>query len=66
MTIIEQVMQVDYWGTKLTSKNRPDEEVKHQLMKARRSSGCMNNLYEIIDTSHKKQKLGFTKAQYVQ
>ena len=37
-------MQIDYLGTRLTSKNRADKEIEHQLMKARRISGYINNL----------------------
>ena len=29
---------------RLTSNNRANEEIEHQLMKARRIAGCMNNL----------------------
>ena len=36
-------MQIDYLGATLTSNNGADEEIEHQLMKAR-IAGCMNNL----------------------
>ena len=36
-------MQIGYLRARLTSNNRADEEMKHQLLKTRRIAGCMNN-----------------------
>lgn len=37
-------MQINYLVVRLTSTNRVDAEIKHQLMKAERIAGCMNNI----------------------
>ena len=47
--IIEQVMQIDYLGTRFTSNSRGDEEIDHQLMKAR-IAGSMNNFISVSYT----------------
>lgn len=40
--IIEQVMQIHYLQIRLTSTNREDTEIRHQLTKEKRTGVYMN------------------------
>ena len=64
--IIEEIMQIVHLGTRRPSNNSADEQIEQKFKKARRIPRCMNILIWDSNTSHKKEKLGFTKARYVQ
>lgn len=67
--IIDQVSQIDFLGTRLTSINSADEEIEHQLMKVKRIAGCMTNLiWNNKNITHEAviMVLGFKKSQYLQ